>query len=244
MSSKNADNDAVESAGPVSAATERLVTTASAFDAEALAAPSLCAGWTRGHVLAHLARNADALTNLLTWARTGVRTPMYPSREEREADINTGAAASPEALLTDLQEASARFTAAVTDLPADRWQREVVTGPAASGRTIPVRRTLWMRLQELEVHHVDLDAGYTVEHWPDMFVGRALTETVRSFSQRDDTPAFVLVTNGFTTRIGTGGQVTVSGDSRSVLAWLMGRSPGTGLSTEPNRPLPELPAWL
>src|ERR687890_258736 len=49
--------------------------------------PSLLPGWTRGHVLAHLARNADALINLTVWARTGVPTPMYPSREVRSATI-------------------------------------------------------------------------------------------------------------------------------------------------------------
>jgi maleylpyruvate isomerase len=32
-------------------------------------------GWTRGHLLTHVARNADALRNLLTWARTGCHVP-------------------------------------------------------------------------------------------------------------------------------------------------------------------------
>ena len=37
---------------------------------EAFRAPSALPGWTRAHVLTHLARNADAMVNLLTWART------------------------------------------------------------------------------------------------------------------------------------------------------------------------------
>jgi maleylpyruvate isomerase len=41
--------------------------------------PSLLPGWSRRTVIAHVARNADALCNLLTWARTGVETPMYAS---------------------------------------------------------------------------------------------------------------------------------------------------------------------
>ena len=45
----------------------------------------LLPGWTVGHVLTHVARNADAYTNLLTWARTGVETPAYASPEAREA---------------------------------------------------------------------------------------------------------------------------------------------------------------
>src|SRR5919198_6055635 len=54
-------------------------------------APSRLAGWSRGHVLTHLARNADALVNLLTWARTGVERPMYVSSDQRDADIEAGA---------------------------------------------------------------------------------------------------------------------------------------------------------
>ena len=58
-------------------------TVAALTDSQARA-PSLLPGWTRGHVVTHLARNADALRNLLTWARTGIPTPMYPSRQARD----------------------------------------------------------------------------------------------------------------------------------------------------------------
>ena len=72
-------------------ATSRLVRTADALtDAEA-AGPSLLPGWTRGHVLTHLARNADALVGLVDGALTGVAAPMYPSVEARAADIEAGA---------------------------------------------------------------------------------------------------------------------------------------------------------
>ena len=54
--------------------------------------PSRLPGWTRGHVLSHLARNADALVNLLTWARTGVETVMYASAEARDEEIAETAA--------------------------------------------------------------------------------------------------------------------------------------------------------
>ena len=54
-------------------------------------APSLCEGWTRAHVVTHIARNADALSNLVHWATTGEPTPMYASPESRDADIAEGA---------------------------------------------------------------------------------------------------------------------------------------------------------
>ncbi len=65
--------------GEVDAATSRLLRTAASFDAADLAAASLLPGWTRGHVLAHVARNADGFVNLLTAARTGEALPMYAS---------------------------------------------------------------------------------------------------------------------------------------------------------------------
>ena len=55
--------------------------------ADPLAAPSLLPGWSRAHVVAHVAGNAVALLNLLTWARTGVETPMYADDAARNADI-------------------------------------------------------------------------------------------------------------------------------------------------------------
>src|SRR5262245_1123799 len=68
-------------------ATGRLVTTAAALTDAQTREPSLLPGWTRGHVLTHIARNADGLANLLGWARTGRETPMYASADSRRADL-------------------------------------------------------------------------------------------------------------------------------------------------------------
>ena len=60
--------------------------------------PSLLPDWSRRHVLAHVANNADALINLLTWARTGVETPMYASQEARDAGIEETSKLPPDQL--------------------------------------------------------------------------------------------------------------------------------------------------
>ena len=52
--------------------------------------PSLLPGWTRGHVLSHLARNADAMVRALAGAARGERIPMYDSEDVRAADIEGG----------------------------------------------------------------------------------------------------------------------------------------------------------
>ena len=56
--------------GWAAAGQQRVEQAAAALDPAQVAGPSRLSGWTRGHVLSHLARNADALVNLLTWART------------------------------------------------------------------------------------------------------------------------------------------------------------------------------
>ncbi len=81
------ERELAERLDDVALAEARLLNTVDSFGDEDLAAPSLLPRWTRGHVLAHVALNAHSLVNLFEWARTGVATPQYPSREERDADI-------------------------------------------------------------------------------------------------------------------------------------------------------------
>ena len=88
-----------------------MATVESLADGE-LSKPSKCDGWTRAHVIAHLARGADAMTNLATWAITGEETPAYESREKRDADIEAGARQSAAELAADLEQANARLLVA------------------------------------------------------------------------------------------------------------------------------------
>ena len=243
----NADAPSGDSAtvGPLTAATERLITTASAFDDAALAQPSLCAGWTRAHVLSHVARNADSLTNLLTWARTGVQTPMHTGREARDAAIEAGAGRPLDQILDDLRTSAGRFSKAVMDMPEEGWERQVRRGANGTGDPLPGRHVLWLRLRELEFHHVDLDAGYRPVDWPASFVRRALDEVLRTFDRRDDVPPVALDVEGRATEhLGTGAQVTVSGTAEAVLGWLTGRTAGDDLRAEPAGRLPVIPAWF
>ena len=63
-------DEASHSLDRLAAATERLLATATALGDAQVREASLLPGWTRGHVLTHLARNADGMINLLSWART------------------------------------------------------------------------------------------------------------------------------------------------------------------------------
>ena len=238
------DNEPERVVGPISAATEALVVTTEKLDDGALHAPSLCPGWTRGHVLAHVARNADALANLLNWANTGIETPMYPSTEVRNAGIEAGATQPLADLIDDLNHSAGGFAKAVSAMPEAGWERLVRTGAAGGGPAIPARRIMWLRLREVEMHHVDLNAGYAPSDWPAAFVDRALRESLKACGRRDDIPTFTAVTDGFREHVGGPGGATITGTPAALFAWLSGRNSGTDLRIE--GVLPELPAgaWL
>jgi maleylpyruvate isomerase len=235
--------DPLALAADVERATGRLLTTAASLDDGALAGPSLLPGWTRGHVLTHLARNADGAVNLLTWARTGVETPQYASPQARESDINAGAARPVGEQVADLTAASRRLAEAVAEMPPAAWATVVrwTSGPEA-----PAARVMWSRLREVEIHHVDLDAGYTPADWPEAFTLRMLRSLVRDFGERDDGPRIVVRAPevGHDLAVGTGAaEPVVSGPGAAVVAWLVGRSNGETLTVAPPGPLPSLPPW-
>jgi maleylpyruvate isomerase len=89
------------------------------------AGSSLLPGWTRGHVLTHLARNAEGGTRLLGWARTGVPSYEYRSLAARAAAIEAGAGRPAAALIQDVRQTAGAFAAAATGMPEQAWQRVV-----------------------------------------------------------------------------------------------------------------------
>jgi maleylpyruvate isomerase len=228
----------------VERATARLLTTAGGLDDDALAGPSLLPAWTRGHVLTHVARNADGAVNLLTWARTGVPTPQYVSLEGRGEDIEAGAARPAAEQVADLTAASQRLAAAVADMPPAAWATVVRW---TSGSEAPAARVMWSRLREVEVHHVDLDAGYAPADWPEGFTVRMLRSLADDFGAREDGPRVVIRSTeiGHDLAIGPADAATpvVGGPGAAVVAWLIGRSTGDGLTVEPPGPLPPVPTW-
>jgi maleylpyruvate isomerase len=162
-------------------ATQRLLDDARTIPEADLRAPSLLPGWTRAHVLAHLARNADAMRNLLTGARSGQDRPAYASAQARDADIERGAALSAKDLIADLAGSSMALRAIARELPDQAWQVRVQMLDMAP---FPAAGLLTRRLVEIELHHCDLAAGYSPADWPPAFAVMELTEPMRS--QRRD----------------------------------------------------------
>jgi len=240
-------NDASHSLDRLAAATGRLLATATALSDAQAREPSLLPGWTRGHVLSHIARNADGMVNLLNWAKTGTETPMYASAESRSADIEAGAGRPAADLTADVRESAARFAAEAAAMPGDAWTVQV---HALRGPDFPALGVLDRRLSEVEIHHVDLAAGYAPSDWPADFVADALARVADSFTGRDDAPCCLVWAEGAPHgyRIGPAGTssppVVVRGQPADLLAWLLGRGSDAGLrvSGQADGP-PVLPAW-
>lgn len=233
------DRDAAE----VAEATEQLLDAVAELSAEDLSGPSLLPGWSRGHVLCHVARNADAMVNLLTWAETGEETPMYADAATRERDIEAGAGRARDEHLADLRESADRFAAAAAALPPAAWASQVVL---RSGRVVAAAEIPWRRLIEVRLHHVDLDAGHTADDLPAGFADRELAWIIDGLAAHEGVAPVRLHDTGSGTSWDLGAaaepELTVSGPARPLLAWLSGRAAGDGLHLEPaGLPLPVLP---
>ena len=204
-----------------------------------LAAPSLLPGWSRQMVVAHVARNADALRNLLDWARTGVETPMYPSVEARAAGIEQTARQRPEELRADCAGASARLTAAFAALPEQAWKAPIRT---AQGRPVTAEEVPWMRCRENWVHTVDLAAGAKFDHVPADVLAALVDDVLAMWARRGTSIDLALAASDAGRRWGDEATVTATGPLPDLVAWLTGRTGGESLDFD--GPVPDLPTWL
>jgi maleylpyruvate isomerase len=162
-------------------ATQRLLGTARVIAEPDLRQPSLLPGWTRAHILAHLARSADAMRALLVGLRSGQDRPAYVSAEALEADIERTATQEAKDLVTDVADSAMALRTIARQLADQAWPRFVrVPGSAP----FPAAQLLVRRLVEVELHHCDLAAGYSPADWPDAFASMELAEPMRS--QRQD----------------------------------------------------------
>lgn len=207
-----------------------------------LRAPSALPDWTRAHVVSHVARNADGLLNLLTWARTGIEKPMYPSAEVREQEIEDGARRGAAEIVADLLAAGEKFLEYADAMPDDTWAAEVRnrTGTAIAGSVVAR-----MRLSEVTIHLADLGHGYDLARAIGL-AGPLVDDLVEHaiFTRAAHLPAISLVGiaedgTRYEWAMGAAAGPTVTGSCADVLAWLTGRADGSALDGD----VPPLPPF-
>jgi maleylpyruvate isomerase len=221
------------------ASSRELNRTVDALSAEDLAAPSLLPGWSRAHVVAHVAMNGFALAGVLDAIGRGRAVAMYASDDQRDREIVELAKVEPAELREKLYAATTQFGDKVALMDDERWQGEYNRLPG--GPTWPAVTLVPTRRREVEIHHADLGAAYTHRDWPEDFV-RELLDAV-TVDQAGSGPFRVRATDlGREWEVGDGDGPTVLGTGADLGWWLTGRGDGEGLSSDAGE-LPRLGPW-
>jgi maleylpyruvate isomerase len=211
LDSRDDDDGAFAGAGIelCRAAHRRLIATANGLTDDVVSGPSLLPDWTVGHVLTHVARNAEGHTRRLEAALDGAEVARYPGGlEERAADIEAGAGRSARDLASDVAESAERLE--------DAWSRSVAAGwphqDLMAGDRWATPESPWRRLREVEVHHVDLGVGYGPEDWPEGYVAWEMPRVLATVQARVPDPD----------------------EARRLIGWMIGRrdEPG-GITFDP-----------
>ncbi|NHU84814.1 maleylpyruvate isomerase family mycothiol-dependent enzyme [Kocuria sp. JC486] len=146
-----------------------------------VAEPSALPSWSRAHVITHLARNADGHRRRLNGALAGVDTPRYANGSlQRNQEIEVGAHRSADELVTDLAQSQELLANTLRQCMEADW----TNAEYMATDTYPVRGCPARRLRELEMHHVDLDTGYTPMDWPSIYVDWDLANLLNTVSNR------------------------------------------------------------
>ncbi|MFI5647637.1 maleylpyruvate isomerase family mycothiol-dependent enzyme [Kitasatospora sp. NPDC051705] len=222
--------------------------------------PSRLPGWSRAHLVTHVARSADVYHWLLELARTGTEPGPRADAPTLDRLLREGAGRDAAALGADLRESLDRLVEEATAGPAERW---LVLVTALAGWRHPAWYVLCRAQRELEVHLVDLGVGHPAARWPADFVGRELDEAAAALGARRFPLAGMHATDlGRTWRpaeaepepepepeAGPQAGTVVSAPGHALLGWLAGRIPperlhSTGpLPVPPRWPLPPAPGW-
>ena len=169
-------------------AQRRLLAAVTLLDDVDVARASRLPGWSVGHVLTHLARNADAHTRRLAGALRGEDVGKYPGGETQRAhDIAVGAGRSARELVADLAQSQQRLEQVFTACSAAGWPG----GDLLGGSHYPATGCPAHRLREVDVHA----SGGVDQSGERRFGGRLVTERPshgwngRGEGGEDDVPA-------------------------------------------------------
>lgn len=114
-------------------------------------------------MITHVARNADGHTRRLEGVLRNDDVARYPGgSEQRCSEIEAGASRSAAELAADLRRSQDHLVTVLHRCVARRWPYAELMAQDS----YPVRGCPAHRLREVEMHHVDLNIGYTPHQWP------------------------------------------------------------------------------
>lgn len=217
----------------VSRGVDRVNAVLSDVDDAIARAPSALPGWSRGHVMTHLANFCHAMARQADEAHAGRQVDVYAGgRPARDAAIEAGAGRSADELRQAVAAGTADLLRAWSAVGADDWSRPV---RYRDGVLLDTAYCAW---REVEVHAVDLDLGPVPAGWSAEFCLHLL-DFLRP--RTPDGVHLVLAADDADLRWehGSGRTRTVTGQLADLTAWLAGRTPTGSIGTD----LPELLPW-
>jgi len=138
--------------------------------------PSALPGWTRGHVLSHLARNAESHVHVLQCAARGEVGEQYVGgAKARKQGIETHATDSAEALVASVRKSIYALEGQWAATSSEGWQGR---GVNSAGASIAMSDIVFLRWREVEVHHADLALAFTFANWNSTYVRYELDRQV------------------------------------------------------------------
>jgi maleylpyruvate isomerase len=167
-----------------------------------LRVPSLLPGYSRGHVVTHIANKTKAHVVILGGPAAGEVRQLHPDGYDPDLAAHRAAAGrSATDLRSDLARCFELLEATWDALDEALWDRH---GMMTAGlRTM--HEVVGHHLRNVEVHHVDLEIGHRPSDWPAILVESELSKRLGSFPDR--------------------------ADHAEILAWLLGRAPAPELTS-------------
>ena len=142
---------------------------------------SLLPTWSVGHVLTHLARNAESHVRMFEGvARGEVVTQYVGGAESRNADIEAGAGRSAAELVADVRVTIYQLESVWASTTAEGWQGR---GLSLMGE-VPMIDLVFRRWRETEIHRFDLSLGYSFADWPAEYVRLDLARMTAQWASR------------------------------------------------------------
>ncbi|MGP0031711.1 MAG: maleylpyruvate isomerase N-terminal domain-containing protein [Acidimicrobiales bacterium] len=164
--------------------------------------PSALPGWSVGHVLTHVARNADSVVRRLEGARRGEVLDQYVGGMAGRRDaIEAGAGRPAAVLVDDVRDTAAAVERTMADLPTAAWDGRSRT---VRGEETTSRQVVFARWREVAVHRGDLGLQPGPVPLPPALVAAWLPAEVAALPGRTDPGA--------------------------LLSWILGRGPAPELT--------------
>lgn len=186
--------------------------------------PTPLPGWTVGHLLTHVARNADGLAGIVEAAQRGEVGVQYPGgAEQRNGDIEAGHARPAAELIADVRQANRRLEDAWQSTDEETWATAI--GQRAAG-PMSVADFVFLRWREVEVHRADLGFGGGWETLDPAYVDGEWPTILAHLDARvpDDVTVILVPGDRPTSAFGRGERHVVVRDAPPLLLkWLFGR---------------------